>query len=188
MRSASLLCALCCLLLSSSVWAQEVIDLNLEGQSTGKTSIVIEEGKKPDAAVIDAAPGKTSEDSGALEEEPVKAHPCTGAFPASAFEDLELVPNSAKFKPSKKGASCKLAMRGQGEPAEVMAALASRLESEGFELKPSKKGDALKATRSNDARADSLEIKASGKGKATTLSVSWNGAVYSRPSERVGAR
>ena len=63
---------------------------------------------------------------------------------------------------------------------EVMATLQERMTGERFEVKLSKRGDKLKATRSTEERSDLIEVKGKAKKGELTLSVQWSAAVYTR--------
>jgi len=163
-------------LLSTGAQAQaqgdDVIDLNLDGQ--GSASIVVEGAQQPPpkAEVVDGEQIVAS----AQEE-----HPCSALFPSSYFGGLSMVEGSAKPKSSKKGSSCKLTMTASEKTLEeVVATLQERMEGERFEVKLSKKGDKLKATRSNEERSDLIEVKGNAKKGELILSVQWSAAVYKR--------
>lgn len=163
-------------LLSANAQAQgqgdDVIDLNLDGQ--GSASIVVEGAQQPPPKVETADGG---EQAVAGEQE----HPCSSLFPASYFGGLNMVEGSAKPKSSKKGSSCTLTMTASEKTLEeVMATLQERMEGERFEVKLSKKGDKLKATRSTEERSDLIEVKGKAKKGELTLSVQWSAAVYKR--------
>lgn len=162
-------------LLSGNAQAQEgdVIDLNLDGQ--GSASIVVEGTQQP-APKVQAAAGEQ-----AVEAPAEEVHPCSSLFPASYFGGLNMVEGSAKPKSSKKGSSCKLTMTATEKTLEeVMATLQERMAGESFEVKLSKRGDKLKATRSTEERSDLIEVKGKAKKGELTLSVQWSAAVYTR--------
>ena len=163
-------------LLSGNAQAQEgdVIDLNLDGQ--GSASIVVEGTQQPAPKVQAADAGEQAEAAPAEE-----VHPCSSLFPASYFGGLSMVEGSAKPKSSKKGSSCKLKMTAtEMTLEEVMATLQERMTGERFEVKLSKRGDKLKATRSTEERSDLIEVKGKAKKGELTLSVQWSAAVYTR--------